>query len=248
MEINMKDFLQDLVAHTHNLGFLPLVKVSASKTETLIESMAEDRSVILSAKTKNPVNNLEGVFGMPNLNKLDIILKCPEYKENFTINVVTQDRDGDIVPTGLHFQNGPGDFENDYRFMSTNIINDKLKTVKFKGAAWDIEFEPGMASIQRFKFQSAAHSEELTFQVATNKDSNLVFSFGDASTHAGNFVFQAGVTGKLKQTWSWPVVQVQSILNLTGDKTMRIADAGALNITVDSGIAVYEYILPAQSK
>jgi hypothetical protein len=29
---------------------------------------------------------------------------------------------------------------------------------------------------------------------------------------------------------------------------MRIADAGALNITVDSGIAVYEYILPAQSK
>jgi hypothetical protein len=39
-----------------------------------------------------------------------------------------------------------------------------------------------------------------------------------------------------------------SILNLHGDKTMRIADAGALNITVDSGIAVYEYILPAQSK
>jgi hypothetical protein len=29
---------------------------------------------------------------------------------------------------------------------------------------------------------------------------------------------------------------------------MRIADAGALNITVDSGIAVYDYILPAQSK
>jgi len=29
---------------------------------------------------------------------------------------------------------------------------------------------------------------------------------------------------------------------------MRIADAGALNITVDSGITVYDYILPAQSK
>jgi hypothetical protein len=32
-----------------------------------------------------------------------------------------------------------------------------------------------------------------------------VFSFGDASTHAGSFVFQSGVDGKLKQTWSWPV-------------------------------------------
>jgi hypothetical protein len=29
---------------------------------------------------------------------------------------------------------------------------------------------------------------------------------------------------------------------------MRIADAGALGITIDSGTAVYDYILPAQSK
>jgi hypothetical protein len=243
----MKDFLQDLVAHTHSLGFLPLVKVSASKKEIAIESLAEDRSVILNAKSKETVEDFEGVFGMPNLNKLDIILKCPEYKENFTINVVRQERNGEEIPTGLHFQNGSGDFENDYRFMNQDIINEKMKSVKFKGASWDIEFEPSMASIQRFKFQSAAHSEEQTFQVTT-KDGNLVFSFGDASTHAGNFVFQAGINGKLKQSWSWPVTQVQSILNLTGDKTMRIADAGALQITVDSGITEYEYILPAQSK
>jgi len=247
MENYMKDVLQDLVAHTHSLGFLPLVKVSATTTDVTIESMAEDRSVILNAKTKAPVEDFEGTFGMPNLNKLDIILKCPEYKENFTIKVVKQERNGEEIPTGLHFQNGGGDFENDYRFMNQDVINEKLKSVKFKGSHWDLEFEPAMASIQRFKFQSAAHSEEQTFQVTT-KDNNLVFSFGDASTHTGNFVFQSGVTGKLKQTWSWPVTQVQSILNLTGDKTMRIADAGALNISVDSGIAVYEYILPAQSK
>jgi len=187
------------------------------------------------------------VFGMPNLNKLDTHLKCPEYKENFTINVVKQERNGEEIPTGLHFVNGSGDFENDYRFMSTEVINDMLKSVKFKGAKWDIEFTPSMASIQRLKFQAAAHTEENNFQVSTD-NGNLVVSFGDASTHAGSFVFQAGVTGKLRQTWSWPVAAVQSILNLTGDKTMRIADAGALNITVDSGLAVYDYILPAQSK
>ena len=243
----MKDFLQDLVSHTHSLGFLPLVKISASEKETAIESMAEDRSVILNAKTHNPVDALEGTFGMPNLNKLDIHLKCPEYKENATINVVKQQRNGEDVLTGLHFANNTGDFENDYRFMSLEVINDKLKTVKFKGAKWDIEFSPSVASIQKLKFQAAAHSEEQTFQVST-EDNNLVFSFGDASTHAGSFVFHSGVNGKLRQTWSWPVAQVQSILNLPGDVTMRIADVGALNITVDSGIAVYDYILPAQSK
>ena len=247
MENHMKDFLQDLVAHTHSLGFLPLVKVSATDKETSIESMAEDKSVILNAKTNQPVSDLEGVFGMPNLNKLDIHLKCPEYKENFTIDVVTQDRNGETIPTGLHFKNGAGDFENNYRFMNSDIINEKLKTVKFKGAKWDIEFTPTMASIQKLKFQASAHTEETTFQVKT-EDNNLVFSFGDANTHAGSFVFQAGISTKLRQAWSWPVAQVQSILNLNGDKTVRIADAGALNITVDSGLATYDYILPAQSK
>jgi len=243
----MKDFLQDLVAHTHSLGFLPLVKVSATDKETTIESMAEDRSVILNAKTKEPVDGLTGTFGMPNLNKLDIHLKCPEYKENATIKVTTQQRNDEDIPTGLHFENSIGDFQNDYRFMNNDIINEKLKTVRFKGAKWDIEFKPTVANIQRLKFQATAHTEEPTFQVSTDNGS-LVFSFGDASTHAGNFVFQSGITGKLKQTWSWPVASVQSILGLSGDITMRIADAGALQIVVDSGIAEYEYILPAQSK
>jgi len=247
MENHMKDFLQDLVSHTHSLGFLPLVKISASDKETTIESMAEDRSVILNAKTHNPVDDLEGTFGMPNLNKLDIHLKCPEYKEGASIKVVKQERNGETIPTGLHFTNSTGDFENDYRFMNSEVIAEKMKTVKFKGAKWDIEFEPSVASIQKLKFQAAAHTEEPVFQVSTDNGS-LVFSFGDASSHAGSFVFQAGVDGKLRQTWAWPVAQVQSILNLAGDKTIRIADAGALQIVVDSGISVYEYILPAQSK
>jgi hypothetical protein len=229
------------------LGFLPLVKVTASDKETKIESMAEDRSVILNATTHTPVENLEGTFGMPNLNKLDLHLKCPEYKEGAGISVVKQNRNGEDIPTGLHFQNATGDFENDYRFMNQDIINEKLKSVKFKGSTWDVEFQPTVTSIQRLKYQAAAHTEEQVFQVSTD-GSNLVFSFGDASTHAGSFTFQSGITGKLKQTWSWPVNAVQSILALSGEITMRIADAGALGITIDSGTAVYEYILPAQSK
>lgn len=245
--IKMQDILQDLVAHTHTLGFIPLVKVSSEAGETAIEAMAEDRSVIVQGKTKSAVTEFDGVFGMPNMNKLAIHLNCPEYKDNAKINVVQAERNGEVVPTGLHFENATGDFQNDYRFMNTEIINEKLKSVKFKGAKWDIEFEPSVASIQRLKFQANANSEEQVFQVST-EDNNLMFKFGDASTHAGNFVFQAGVNGKLKQTWAWPVVQVMSILNLDGDKTMRIADAGAMQITVDSGLAEYNYILPAQSK
>lgn len=243
----MKDILQDIVAHTHSLAILPLVKITGSATETLIDSMAEDRSVILNAKTKTPIAEFDGVFGMPNLDKLAQHLKNPEYKENAKIEVVKAQRNGVEIPVNLHFENAAGDFVNDYRFMNSDIINEKLKSVKFKGATWDIEFEPNMASVGRLKLQASAHSEENVFQAKT-ENGNLVFFFGDASTHAGSFTFQSGVTGKLKQTWAWPIVTVLSILNLDGDKTMKIADAGAMMITVDSGLAVYEYILPAQSK
>jgi hypothetical protein len=41
---------------------------------------------------------------------------------------------------------------------------------------------------------------------------------------------------------------VQSILNLPGDIIMKISDEGAMVITVDSGMAKYDYILPAQAK
>ena len=243
----IKDVLQDIVAHTHSLGFLSLVKVSGDSATTNIEAMAEDRSVILSAKTHAVVKEFDTTFGMPNLDKLNLHLKNPEYKENAQINVVKAERNGVTVPVGLHFENAAGDFQNDYRFMNQDIINEKLKSVKFKGAGWDVEFEPSMAAIGRLKLQAAANSEETVFQVRT-EDDNLIFFFGDASTHAGSFVFQPAVGKKLKHTWAWPVSQVQSILGLDGKVTMKIADQGAMQITVDSGIAEYNYILPAQSK
>jgi hypothetical protein len=243
----IKDILTDIVAHTHSLGFLPLVKITGAKDSTTIESMAEDRSVIVTANAHKAVGEFDGTFGMPNLDKLNLHLKNPEYKDNAKVDVTKANRNGADVPTGLHFENQAGDFQNDYRFMNSEIINEKLKTVKFKGATWDVEFEPTMAAIGRLKLQAAAHTEETVFQVRT-EDSNLVFFFGDASTHAGSFVFQPNVTGKLKHTWAWPVSQVQSILNLDGKIVMKISDAGAMQITVDSGVAEYNYILPAQSK
>ena len=190
----MKDILQDIVAHTHALGFLSLVKVTSENNTTSIDSMAEDRSVIMTATTHNAVNEFAGTFGMPNLDKLNLHLKNPEYKDNAKIDVVVANRNGEDIPTHIHFENAAGDFENDYRFMNKAIIEEKLKTVKFKGASWNVSFSPSVASIARMKLMSAAHSEEPVFNVQTRNDS-LVFSFGDASTHAGEFVFQHDVGG-----------------------------------------------------
>ena len=80
----MHDILQDIVSHTHKLGFITTLKVTA-ENDTQIETMADDRSVIMTAETHNPVSEFTGTFGMPDLGKLAYHLNNPEYKENANI-------------------------------------------------------------------------------------------------------------------------------------------------------------------
>lgn len=240
----MRDYLLDLVEHTHDIGCIDLIKIVGDDATTQINGIAQDVSVVMTAEFKNPVPEFIGTFGMPNLAKLKILLNLPEYRENATLDI-TRDSDGDL--DGIEFRNAAGDFRNTYRFMSAEIVNAKIKTARFKGANWHLDFEPTVAGVQRLKMQAQANAEEPNFQAKT-EDGHLKFFFGDHSTHAGNFVFQHDVGGTLKRQWSWPVKQVISILDLTGDKTMKISDDGAAQITVDSGLAVYNYIIPAQSK
>lgn len=243
----MKDILKDLVTHTHSLGFIDLVKITGDDVKTSIDALAEDRSVIVQAETNTALKDFKGVFGLPNLNKLDLHLKNPEYKENAEIKVVWENRNGEDRPVMIHFENAAGDFKNDYKLMGTELINEKLKTVKFKGSTWQVEFEPSVTSITRLKLQAAAHSEETVFLVKTESDVLKIY-FGDANTHEGSFTFQTDITGKLKQNWSYPITQFISILNLDGDKTIKFSDDGVALVTVNSGIAKYNYFIPAKTK
>ena len=240
----MRDHLLDLVEHTHDLGVIDLVKITGDDKTTVISGLAEDRNVVVEGTFAQPHADFMGTFGMPNLSKLKILLTLQEYRENAQLSLTRKDTG---VADGINFENATGDFKNNYRFMAAEIVNEKLKTVKFKGVNWHIEFTPTVAAIQRLKMQAQANAEEVNFTAKTD-NGDLKFSFGDHSTHSGNFVFHAGVTGTLKRAWSWPIKTVISILDLTGDKTFRISDDGAAQITVDSGLAVYNYILPAQSK
>jgi len=240
----MRDHLLDLVEHTHDLGVIDLVKITGDDKTTVIGGLAEDRSVVVEGAFAQPHADFMGTFGMPNLSKLKILLNLQEYRENAQLSLTKKDTG---VADGINFVNATGDFKNNYRFMAAEIVNEKLKTVKFKGVTWHIEFVPTVAAIQRLKMQAQANAEEVNFQART-ENGDLKFSFGDHSTHSGNFVFHPGVSGTLKRAWSWPIKTVIGILDLTGDKTFKISDDGAAMITVDSGLAVYNYILPAQSK
>jgi hypothetical protein len=241
----MRDQLLDLVQHTYDLGFINLLKITGTQEQTRIYSMAEDKSVVLHGEFAGPISEFIGTFGMPNLNKLKILLNLPEYRENAKLSVSQRSTDQQL--DGINFENSLGDFHNSYRFMSSKIVDEQLKTYNFKQPPWCIEFEPSVNSIMRLKMQAQANAEETVFRTEV-KNNDLKFHFGNHSSHAGNFVFQPDVAGTLKNPWSWPVNQIIGILGLAGDKFIRISDVGAMQITVNSGLATYNYAISAFTK
>ena len=242
----IQDLLKDIVDHTNKLGFLNIVRIIGDNETTMIDSMADDRTVILYAKTANPYADLIGTFGMPQLEKLRYLIDGKEYQEDAKIELIKINRNGVDLLGGLHFENKDGDFKNDYRFMSTEIINEKLKSVKFRGVTWHVEVEPTVSSVQRFQFQAGANTEHTSFVAKTDGD-KLIFTFGDQSTHGGEFIFATGITGKITKSWAWPVNSILSILKIAdaNNTTVSFSNDGAMKIELDSGIATYEYIIPA---
>jgi len=240
----MIDNLQDLLSHIHSLGCVDLIKVEGTDDETLISGLADDRSVVVQGKFLEPIPEFKGVFGMPGMSTLKVILGIDEYKKDAVITLKRNAQD-DLV--GMHFANAKGDFTNDYRFMVSTIVEEHLKNIKFKGANWNIEFNPSEAGLLRLKSMASTTSDEATFVMKT-ENNNLKFVFGDHSTNAGEFIFQHDVEGEIKRNWHWPVQHMINILSLSGDKKMYVSDDGATKIVVNSGIAEYSFILPAQSK
>ncbi len=242
----MKDILQDIVTYTSCLGGVDTVKINGTTNDTKITAVSEDKAVIVMGATASPVAEFIGVFGMPNLTKLKTILSFDIYDSESNISMIHTQRDGADVPTTIHFETKTGDFVNDYRLMSQSLVDERIKNVTFKGATWNVDFEPSVLSIGKFKKQALANSEEDKFLIKID-GTDLKIHFGDPSTHSGNFVFHSGVTGKITKQWLWPIKQFMTIMDLAGVKHIYISDQGVMKITVDSGITSYEYLVPAKS-
>jgi hypothetical protein len=241
----MKDILLDVVQHTYNLGIINLIKIVGTEHETKIITRDDGKHVIITGITKVPLPEFVGTFGMPNLQKLKTILSFDDYDDTSVISMKREMRNEESVPTSLKFETGVGDFVNEYRLMGKTIIEEKMKTMVLDiNPKWNVEFVPTINGIQRLKKQSQANSEQSKFTVRTENSDVKIF-FGDSSTHSGNFIFHPGCGGHLTKAFSWHVKHVISILDLTGTKTVKISDSGLMSIVVDSGLAVYTYLLPA---
>lgn len=239
----MKDTLLDLVAHTLPVG-IETIKYVCEKNTVKFEGVTDDRTCVLFGETHKDVSGFDGTFGIPNLSKLSALLKLEPYQEGATIKLETKP---DNTPSNVHFEDAKGQFKNDHRFMSTADITEKMNEIKWKMTPnYVVDVVPTEEAIQRFGWQASISDEEV-FAVKTD-GTDLKFMFGDQSSHAGEFVFAENVKGKMSGNCLWFVDKVLPTLKLMGDVSMSFDDRGILRVTVDSGLAKFEYMLMATTR
>jgi hypothetical protein len=245
--LQVKDVITDIVKHT-GLPFIEHVKLTGSNSETVIDSMDGDRTVIVKGKLNTPLTDLEGEIGLGNLGFLKGVLNLPNYKaDGSTVEIVYRDKNNQKVADHLLFKDSVGNTDK-YRFMSKEIIDQVLKTVKFKGVVWDIVVTPTKQNVSELQSISSIYGGiEPNFTLKT-ENKNLIVTVGNSNgSFSGKRIFATQVGGDLKEQFAWPLKQVLAILNLgmSGKCTLSVSKVGALQITVDSGIGQYDYILPA---
>jgi len=210
--------------------------------------MDADRTVILQAKLHNTVEEFNGEFGLGNLGFLAGVTGLGNYQtDDATVEVVARDRNGVSSPDHLMFKDADGNTDQ-YRFMSKEIIEQTLQTVKFKGVEWDVTLEPTKAKVNELQQVAGIYGGiEPNFTVKT-EGTDLIVTVGAADgSFTGKRTFAQNVNGEITEGYAWPLAQVLAILKLgmSGTCVMQISKKGALMISVDSGIGKYDYILPA---
>lgn len=251
----MRETIQDIVKHTGGLGFIETVKITGTDEETNVEAMDNDRTVILKAKLLSPESNLVGEFGMGNLSLLQGLVSNPLFRtDDATITVKRRERNGKQVPEEITFINSEKKTSGAYRLMASDLIPEQAK---FLGVNWDVEIDPSQSKLKELQALAGLYSAFESFFMAKtvkNEDgtTDLVFFIGDegSSMHRASLVIAEDIKGSLGGDLHWPINQVLNILKLGADENLKLqfSSRGALQITMTSPLAEYNFILPARKK
>jgi hypothetical protein len=244
----IQDILQDLVSYSVPLNF-DIIRVTGKEDNTIFESVRSDNRVIMKATTAEPVLELSGQFGMPNLKVLKGYLETftkldSDEKKTLTIDIQRNHKADPTVPTDFQFSL-PGAATAVYRLRKESPKQANMK----EGIKWDAEvIQPARSKINEFNsFASILSDTEKNFSVKT-VDGALKFYIGDENSSVSkvNFVFADGIKTKVDPQTYWPCADFLAIMNLAtnADTVVRITNLGIIQITVDTGFITYNFMLP----
>ena len=271
----MLDYLKDIVYHFGGLG-IDIVKLTGTNGDVLVEGIDENKTVVVKGTMKGKISELDGVFGLNQLDQLDRIIKIYDQKTDIVsvsrakkeVNVEVRDDKGEpvldkegsiltekkveeTIDQIIFFRANPK-VQNNYRVVDRRMIPNQYSLAN-KNMAWDLVFTPSKSAIEMFAAQTSIgiddHFGFVTDIDPETKKNNLYVQLGPAGNEA-LLEFQKDVKADFKKNWVWPTDLVLKLLKLgeTAKTTISLLDKGVMKVSLDTGLAEYEYVLPAKSR
>jgi hypothetical protein len=247
MTIQIKDAIADIAKNVISTGFYEKIKITGGSKNSTVEAIDKDKQIILKATTLKPVDGWSGEFGLANLGLLNSIVNDSEFAhKDSRMELVFQEREGVDVPTELHYTNKSNSFIC-YRFLGKNTVPEQPKYME---PSWDVKIKPNKSNIQQFNWAAGSLGSYEQYFIPKTVDGNLKFFIGDegAATQRGGVVFATSVTGEFDSSHKWPIALVSSLLKLVdgADAEMSFSVKGAIQLSLNTGITTYKYVLPAK--
>lgn len=269
----MRDILRDIVkiVRAADIG---TIKITGENGAVAFQGVDEGRTVILKGNALKPDTNFEGVSGIGNLDRLAAILNLYQDPADVVtaarklrkIRVEKKDANGETVLDGagnpefeeaeenaiekfVFSKTKPFKMENNFRVIARNLIPQQFSP---KAVDYAVEFTPTAAAIEYLDKMVSVSSGgvfSVKIQEGSNGNNSLFINLGEVGNES-LIEFHQDVEGELKNNWSWDISQVNKLLKLASNAILTIgfSDRGMLKITIETGMAQYEFTIPPRQQ
>jgi len=243
--VTTKDFMQDVCKYAVSTGFFEKIRVVATSKDAIVETFV-NKGMVFKGKIAGGVADLEGEFGLSNLDLLRHLTSDSEYNnKETTLEAVYDTRDGDKDPSEFNYKNKSNSFMT-YRLMQKKLIPNQPK---FNEPKWDVIIKPSKASVQQFAWVAAGLNTYEQYFTPKVIDGNLKFFIGEenAASQRGGIVFASDLADDFDCKMRWKISEIMTVLKLgdTADCQMSISTKGGIRVSLTTGIGTYNYMFPA---
>lgn len=237
--MDLRNVLRDLVNTTSGIDFSCIAVSSEDRGQgqrVYMEAYTDDKTLVLRAVTKEDVPEVVGRFGLGNLGMLQGLMSLKTYGTDST-TITANTKNG--VVTGLQFSSDEA---------STNFVVQSEKFIppqpRFTEQPYDVLVTPSAAKVQELKSFAGVFKSFSALVTPYTEQDTLHFHVGEKNknNHSGSLQFSK-TDGELKLQYGYSIDRVLQALNRVSNAesaTLGLTKTGMLNVTIDTGIAVYQ--------
>lgn len=237
--MDLRNVLRDLVTTTSGIDFSCIAMSSEDRGEgqrVYMEAYTDDRTLVLRAYTKEDVPEVQGRFGLGNLGLLQGLMSLKTYSTEGT-TIKANVKDG--VVKNLAFKSEEA---------STTFMVQAEKLIppqpRFTEQPYDVQVTPSAAKVQELKSFSGVFKSFSSLVTPYTEDNTLYFHVGEKnkSNHVGSLAFSK-TEGELGLGFGYNIDRVLQALSRVPNAesaTIGLTKTGIMNVTIDTGIAIYK--------